>query len=588
MTLSTPRETGPNRSEKTDHSADNPVVLTGGTVLTCDREDTEAEAIAIAGGRILAVGDLETVRSAAGSEARVVDLDGATVLPGLIDTHPHVLHLGVMAYPLVQLDDAVDHDDIVARIAAKAAQTPAGQWVMTMPVGEPSYFIRRSWRDLREGELPTREVLDRATTEHPVLIQAWGPTTPNVMVFNSAGLRAVGIDSSTPDRVESVEIEKDANGVPTGRLYGRVNNIYSGDPFTEQLMRELPIFDPAAVLPGTQHAMREYNALGVTTVYEGHSLDFPEIGAYQALRDADAMTLRVLCCPEAQPNGLPGSAPIDDEALIARLEQAAAMVQRTDDMLRVDGISFGRGGPISSGMILMRDPYQDPDGNPTVGASFLSAQRAETIIRFAYEHGLRLNIVTAGTAEHDVNLDVLEKLAGGGTLDTEGRAWLLQHLYFFEPEHARRAAALGLDVTTSMSFSWGKGELARERIGEHMLEHLIPLRRLLDAGLRVGCGTDWGPKNVFEHIALAVEPTYAGTGAKAPTPGISRKEALAMWTRDAAHVLRWEGIGSLEPGNWADLVVVDRNPLTCPVEDLPATEVWATLLAGELVHGSLE
>ncbi|QKZ17138.1 amidohydrolase family protein [Streptomyces chartreusis] len=106
-----------------------------------------------------------------------------------------------------------------------------------------------------------------------------------------------------------------------------------------------------------------------------------------------------------------------------------------------------------------------------------------------------------------------------------------------------------------------------------MLEHLIPLRRLLDAGLRVGCGTDWGPKNVFEHLALAVEPTYAGTDAKTPTPGISRREALAMWTREAARVLRWEDIGSLEPGSWADLVVVDRNPLACPVEDMPATEV---------------
>ena len=587
MTSSLDLETGPNRPEKSGHGTDNRLVLTGGTVLTCDGNDTEAEAIAIADGRVLAVGDADTVRAAAGPEARVVDLAGATVLPGLIDTHPHVLHLGVMAYPLVDLADAVDHADIVAKIAAKAAQTPAGQWVMTMPVGEPSYFIRRSWRDLREGELPTREVLDRATSEHPVLIQAWGPTNPNVMVFNSAGLQAVGIDSSTPDRVEGVEIEKDANGVPTGRLYGPVNNIYSGDPFTERLMAELPIFDPAAVLPGTQHAMREYNALGVTTVYEGHSLDFPEIGAYQALREAGALTLRVLCCPEAQPNGLPGSAPIDDEGLIARLEQAAAMVQRTDDLLRVDGISFGRGGPISSGMILMRDPYKGPDGNLTTGASFLSAERAETIIRFAYEHGLRLNIVTAGTGEHDVNLDVLEKLADGGTLDTEGRAWIFQHLYFFEPEHARRAAALGLDVTTSMSFSWGKGELARERIGEHMLEHLIPLRRLLDSGLRVGAGTDWGPKNVFEHLALAVEPTYAGSNAKAPTPGISRKEALAMWTRDAAHVLRWEGIGSLEPGNWADLIVIDRNPLTCPVEDLAGTEVRATLLAGETVHGSL-
>jgi predicted amidohydrolase YtcJ len=92
---------------------------------------------------------------------------------------------------------------------------------------------------------------------------------------------------------------------------------------------------------------------------------------------------------------------------------------------------------------------------------------------------------------------------------------------------------------------------------------------------------------VFEHLALAVEPTYAGSGAAAPTPGISRAEALAMWTREAAHVLRWEGIGSLAPGHHADLCVVDRNPLECRVEDLPATEVLTTLLGGEPVHGEL-
>ncbi|MGW8764323.1 amidohydrolase [Streptomyces sp. NPDC055815] len=579
--------TDPSGPDKGEFGADERVVFTGGTVLTCDQADTVAEAVAIAGGRVLAVGDDDAVRSAAGPGARVVDLDGSTIMPGLVDTHPHVMHLGVMAYPLVDLTDAVDHDDIVARIAAKAAQTPPGQWVMTTPVGEPSYFLRRSWRDLSEGELPSRQVLDRATSEHPVMIQAWGPTTPNVMVLNSAGLHELGIDSATSDRIGGVEIEKGPGGAPTGRLRGRVNTIYSGDAFTEGLMRKLPILDLAAIMPGTELAMRQNNALGVTTVYEGHVLDFPEIGAYQALRDAGKLTLRVLCCPEAQPNGMPWSREYDDDEFLARLEQAAGLVQRTDDMLRVDGIAMGRGGPCGPGMLLMRDPYLGPDGKPTLGTTFLSEERAATVARFAYERGLRLNIVTAGTAEHDLNFDLLEKIADGGTLHADGRAWLLQHLYFFEPEHAQRAAALGLDVTTSMSFSWGKGELARERIGEHMLEHLIPLRRLLDAGLHVGCGTDWGPKNVFEQIALAIEPTYAGSGAPAPTPGVTRQEALAMWTREAAHVLRWEGIGSLAPDNWADLCVVDRNPLTCPIEELPGTQVQATLLGGELVHGSL-
>jgi predicted amidohydrolase YtcJ len=458
---------------------------------------------------------------------------------------------------------------------------------MTTPVGEAHYFIRRSWRDLREGELPTRDVLDRATDRHPVVIQAWAPTTPNVMALNSAGLQRLGITAETPDRVGRVSVEKDAAGHPTGRLHGPVNNYYTNEPFTEELMRKLPLLQPEAIVPGTERAMRAFNALGVTCAYEGHAMDFPLIAAYQWLRDEERLTMRVLCCPEAQPYGLPWDVVPGDDEFLVRLEQATTLVQRTDDMLRVDGLTIGRGGPCGPGFILMREPYHGPFGEPTTGVSFVSPERAERAIRFARERNLRLNIVTAGTAEHDDYLDLLEDVGAGTPLDTEGRAWLLQHLFFIEPEHACRMAALGLDVTTSMSFSWGKGELVRERIGEHVLEHLIPLRRLLDAGLRVGCGTDWGPKNVFEHLALAVEPTYAGSGRAAPTPGVSREEALAMWTREAAHVLRWEGLGSLEPGNHADLCVVDRDPLSCPVEDLPQTEVRATLLGGEPVYGEL-
>jgi predicted amidohydrolase YtcJ len=136
-----------------------------------------------------------------------------------------------------------------------------------------------------------------------------------------------------------------------------------------------------------------------------------------------------------------------------------------------------------------------------------------------------------------------------------------------------------------MSFSWGKGELIRERFGEHLLADFIPLARLLDGGLHVAAGTDWGPKNVFEQIAIAVEPYYGASGRPAATPGIDRKRALAMWTREAAHVLRWEGIGSLEPAHHADLVVVDRDPLTCPIDDLPGTQVIATMLDGQTIVG---
>lgn len=105
---------------------------------------------------------------------------GATILPGLVDTHPHLMHFGVFAEPLVDLADARSHDDIVARIRARATTKPPGAWIMATPIGEPHYFIPRSWRYLAEGRLPNRHVLDGATDAHPVFIQAWAPFTPNV------------------------------------------------------------------------------------------------------------------------------------------------------------------------------------------------------------------------------------------------------------------------------------------------------------------------------------------------------------------------------------------------------------------------
>jgi predicted amidohydrolase YtcJ len=118
-------------------------------------------------------------------------------------------------------------------------------------------------------------------------------------------------------------------------------------------------------------------------------------------------------------------------------------------------------------------------------------------------------------------------------------------------------------ATTSMSFSWGKGDLFVERMGEHVLGDLIPLRRMLDAGMIVGCGTDWGPKNVFEHVTLAETHEFAGSGRRndGPAQRVTRAEALRMWTADAARAIGWAHVGTLAPGSHADLIVVDRDPL---------------------------
>jgi predicted amidohydrolase YtcJ len=545
-----------------------------------------AAALFVRDGRVVASGTADELRRIAGRGVEEVDLRGAVVLPGLIDTHPHLMHFGVLAAPLVDVADAVSHADIVARIAARARETPAGEWIMTTPVGEPHYFLRRSHRDLAEGALPDRHVLDRATREHPVMIQAWAPVTPNVCAFNSAGLARLGLGGDTPDRIGNVWVEKEADGSPSGILRGSVTNYYTGDAFMNGLLRQLPLLQPDAVVPGTRAAMRAYNALGVTTVYEGHAMEVPLLEAYRTLRRDGVLTVRVLAALEAENYTLPWDTPLDPAEFDARLEQAAALVTRDDDLFRIDGVTLSRGGPCWPGFLLMREPYRGPYGEPTRGVSFVSAEKAARAMKFCAARGLRLNVIVCGTGEHDEYLDQLEAVAA--ERDFRDRHWILQHAFFVEAAQAARYAALGFDVTTSMSFSWGKGDLFVERIGEHVLPDLIPLRRLLDAGMTVACGTDWGPKNVFEHVALAMTHRFCGSGRTnlGPAQRVTRDEAVAMWTSAAARVLRWDGIGTLAPGSHADLAIVDRDPLACAVDDLPGTVVLRTVLAGRVVYDS--
>ncbi len=561
------------------------LLLANARVITCDDRDTIAEAIAIRDGKVLAVGSGATVRAQAGADAVVADLGGHAVIPGLIDTHPHLMHFATIAEPLVDLTGAASHQEIADRIAQRAAVTPPGEWIMCTPVGEPHYFIRRSYRDLPEGELPGRSVLDQAAPANPVLIQAWAPVVPNVCALNSLALRQLGICGATPDRVDDVWVEKDAAGEPTGLLHGSVTNYYCDSPFMNRLLEKIPVWQHDAIAPGTTRAMRGANAMGVTTVYEAHLMTFSLIEVYRWLRQQDRLTVRVLCCPEAEPAGVPWSDPFQPPTLGERLDRARDIADRSDDMFRVDGVTVSPYGPCWPGFTLMREPYPDPYGRPTTGRTMVSEEKVGQAIRFCRENGMRLNIVTSGLAEADSHLARLEAL-GSVPVAGDGRRWLLQHLYFAEPDLVRRFAALGFDLTTTMSFSWGKGELVRERFGDRFLTDFIPLQRLLDSGMRVAAGTDWGPKNVFEHIALAVEPRYGASGRPAMTPGISRSNALAMWTRAAARVLAWDTIGSLEPGKHADLVITDHDPLACPLEDLAGTRVITTMLGGRIVHGA--
>lgn len=569
-------------------------LLYNAQVHTLDPAGTVAGAILYEDDRIVATGELDELRGLAGSGAERVDLDGASVLPGLIDTHPHLLHWAAMAAALLDIGDAVNHDEIVERIRERARATPAGQWIMTTPVGEPHYFGRRSFRDLEEGRLPDRHVLDRATTDHPVLIQAWGPRMPNSCAFNSAGLRAVHLSAHIPDRVCDVTLEKDWDGSLTGILHGPVNNYLSYDPFWGQIVTKIAqqLGAGADANFGTlptdvlTRAMADANRRGITTVYECHAMTEQDIASYRDVRAAGEATLRVLTClePEAGADFYPLE-PCSLELMEERMRRGVELRTVEDNWFRVDGLSLAPGGPCFSGHLWSHEPYLDPFGKPTYGTRFSTVENEAAFVRFCAENDVRLNMVAGTSREHEEFLGLAERHLDPRS--PQGNR-ILQHAIMITAPQARRYHALGFRMTMSSSFTWGKGAMYRERLGAHTLRDLNPFRRLLDAGMTIGGGTDWGPASPWEHIRFAETHEMCETELRndGPAQAIERAEAVAMWTRAAATVLDWPDLGTLEPGTLADLVVVDRDPLTATLDELPGTQVLRTVVGGGVVHDS--
>ena len=409
------------------------------------------------------------------------------------------------------------------------------------------------------------------------MIQAWSPTMPNVCALNSAGLVALGINAKTPDRVADVWIEKDAAGVPTGRLFGAVTTNYNTDPFFREILLRLPGPPSHLVEHATLRAIAAHHRLGITTVYEPHAMEPRHIDVYRRLRDSGRLTMRVKAVPEYQRFTRPSDHQKSLAELASTLDEALAAVDLGDDWVRAEGITVSVGGTCAPGNMPWPTTYLDAFGHETRGHWFITHEAIEQAVEFCAREGLQLNVCAMGPAEHDVLLEVVERHGA--------RDGIVQHGALMPLAHARRWAAAGFRQTICCGFTWGKGDVYRKAFGAESIADLNPLRRLLDEGLALAASTDWGPKNPWEQMWLAQTHLLGHSGIRndGPDQVVTRAEALEMWTSGAAAVLDWPELGRLRAGNYADLVVVDRDPLTCELDDLPGVAVLSTVTAGRTV-----
>jgi predicted amidohydrolase YtcJ len=551
------------------------LVLRNGKIITVDEDFTIAQAIAIAGEQIVAVGADAEMAAHIAPTTRVVDLKGRAVIPGLVDGHAHMDREGLKTvYP--PLGRVRSIRDIQDRIAELARNKRPGDWIVTMPIGDPPYY----WDVpdiLAEKRWPTRQELDVAAPDNPVFIRSiwgfWRHTPPLVSCANTEALKRAGITRDTVSPVDTLKIEKDTNGDPTGVFFEQ-----DMQPLAELIwFRNATGFsraDRARTLPLSAQA---YHAYGTTSVFEEHGAATELIRAYKDSYRDGTLTMRTALV--FSPNWKSaGGAPLGPfiEAWAGWLGEPAL----GDNWLKVTGLYVN----------INHTKADDLRAGTTSDTGWAG---------FNYDTGLpreRLKEVLLHCAANDIRaiananvtpgvIDLFEEVDRAVPL--EGRRWVVGHISTLAPRDIERIARLGLVVTTHTNrYLYKEGHLLQRRLPAERQREITPLRDLLDAGVKVGLATDNVPVSMFWPIWQAVARISNATQDRiAPEQAISRAEALRSATVDCAYITFDEGKkGSLEPGKLADLAVLSADPLSVEEAGLRDIAAAMTMVGGKAVY----
>ncbi|MBI4318559.1 MAG: amidohydrolase [Chloroflexi bacterium] len=558
------------------------MVLYNGKIVTVDNEFSIAEAVAIGGGRFIRAGKTAEIRGMAGADTKEIDLKGNTVLPGFIDSHPHVANHGTARATYLSLAGLHAIQAIKKCIAEKVREARPGEWIRTSPIGEPPDYHDPPDK-LVEKRWPTRWDLDEVAPDNPVYVPTPG-TTPNPMLTNSCGLRLLGISKDTPPEEHGIEVVLDAEtGEPNGLLYGM--HLWSLSPYRRKLMSLLPRPSYGQMMDGLREEIKDRNAAGVTTAYEGHSMTARHLAMHKDLWSRNELTMRVCFAYEID------IAKSADEIDRWMRELAHATGSGFgDDVLKICGVTTSLDGPTNFGAALMNRPQNHYLGGPTTGIEYVSTESLKRMALAAARNNLRMNVCCGGDRSGDMALEAYEEV--NREIPIGDRRWVLMHVQHPTRDYVRRCGELGIAITTYTSVDYSKGaDTYRRMLGGDYWKTSVPLRWWLDEGVLVAQSTDGAHYEPMFTIWESLRRIDGRTGESLLTPAkeITREEALRIFTIEGARVLFWEDrLGSNEPGKLADLVVLDNDILTCPVDEIRDAKVLATMVGGEMVYERLD
>ncbi len=544
-------------------AADADLILHNGKIVTVDRDFSVRQAVAIKGNRIVKTGPDQEVLAERGPHTQVMDLQGRTVLPGLIDSHLHPLEAGLSEFrrPLPHLDSI---EAVRGYVRERMAKTPKGHWIVV-----PRTFPTR----LRDLRMPTRADLDVAT-EHPVYFDA-----SYVVILNSLALRKCGIGRDTPNPPRG-EIVHDANGEPNGILKNARSLVKGLEPDAE--------FNAAEKLEALRGMLDRYAAAGLTAIGDG-AVEDPDL--YRKLESESRLPVRTVLTW-----WLDISRPLDD--LVQAVRSAPYTTNTGDDWVKFGALKVNYDGGMTIGTAYQRRPY-GPFGRQLYGKTdstdrgqfFAAPEKYLTLYRAAREKGWQVTAHTQGGGAIDAFLDTMEALDKDRPIASERPHWI--HASFQSPDAIRRGHRLGVLADVQPAWLYRDGAALEQVFGYDGMRYFFPLRTYIENGIHPAGGSDhmigWdknkaiNPYNPFLGLWTSVTRKTDRGKVLYPEERISRQDALRMYTIWAAERMFAEKtLGSIEPGKLADLVVIDRDYLTCPEDEIARIEPVMRVLDGRL------
>jgi predicted amidohydrolase YtcJ len=524
------------------------LILSNGKIVTVDDRFTIAQAVAIKGNRIVAIGANQEMDRLAAPNARRINLRGRTVIPGLIDNHNHLLRAAT-TWPLeLRFDGVGTRKKAIEMIRARGKQVGPGQWL----------FNIGGWATAQFTDDPkpfTREELDQIAPDNPVALQE----SYYQVFLNSRGLKAFGIEPNAPDPSDFVKgsIMRDAAGTPTGVIRGDI-------AATRPVAARLPKVPPDRLEASSLSLVKDMNRAGLTTFgVAGCNADVLDI--FKTWKSQGRLDVRVFC--------IGGAAAASPEQVDKSLQQIAQMKLYQGDEF-IDDVVFGESvyTPLHDRMFATKsDPTPDQ-----------LAQWRRMAMGIA-QSGLPLHVHAELKNTIDAFLDQIE--AVNTQYPVKNLRWALAHVNQINASQLERMRRLGMYAAVH---PWAviNGGIMHESFGDEAYD-MPPLTTIQNSGVTWGLGTDATAANQylpFTTLSFAVTGKMAGGARTVIRQTISREDALIAHTRKNAYFVFQEGnLGSIQPGKLADLVVLDRDYLTIPADQIKDISPVMTMVDGRVV-----